>query len=370
MVNPDYRMKTLSFKLILLAFFSLHIPHSLIAGTILKQEIISQDIEDFDCHGSSIIETSDGALLAVWKGSPGKGYVNLNNKANVGIWCSRCNDGVWSPPQQIVDGGNTPIWTPVLCQLHSTEILLFYRVSPTPRQTITLLKRSFNSGQTWSTPEILPAGISGPTRSVPLVDELGTILCGSSEERGETGDEWKATACWIETSSDAGRSWKKFGPLEIPGKRFGAIEPVLFYDSEGNIKLLCRDRSNRIGETGFIHTATSLDGGVSWSDLQATDLPNPDSGVDAKEVAPGKIVLAYNSSHYNRFPLSLAISRDGGSSWQKAVDLETDSGEFPSMFVSSDGLLHITYAWIPGGKQQRFIKHVVIDPLTLFSNGL
>jgi predicted neuraminidase len=361
-------MRRFLFLLHLLVF--LYPPSSLKANFILKTEIISQNIADFDCHGPSLAETTDGILIAVWKGSPGKGYVNVNNKSDVAVWCSRCMNGVWTAPEKIVGGGNTPIWTPILCQLPSQETLLFYRSSPTPRQTIGLLMRSFDSGQSWSSPEILPAGISGPTRSAPLVNDQGTIICGSSEERGEATDVLKATACWIETSHDAGKTWKKFGPIEIPGRRFGAIEPILFHDAEGHLKMLCRDRANKVGEVGFIQAASSFDGGISWTALAATDLPNPDSGIDAKEIAPGKIVLAYNSDHVQRFPLSLAISNDGGSSWMKIADVETNSGEFPSLLTSSDGLLHVAYAWTPDGKQQRVIKHVVIDPQILFTNCL
>jgi predicted neuraminidase len=73
------------------------------------------------------------------------------------------------------------------------------------------------------------------------------------------------------------------------------------------------------------------------------------------------ILLIYNHSHTNRYPLSIALSRDSGNSWNKLFNIEEESGEFPSATLDSQDYLHVSYAWSPPGKTQRQIKHVVID---------
>ena len=153
----------------------------------------------------------------------------------------------------------------------------------------------------------------------------------------------------------------KIGPLEIPNRKFGPISPALFYDIDGNIKLLCRDRAVVIGETGYIWTSTSTDGGYTWSELTPTLLPNPDSGIDAADLGDGKIVLVYNHSHTSRFPLNAALSTDGGKTFSPPITLEKHSGEFPAAIMTSDGFVHITYAIAEEPHGQRRIKHVVLD---------
>lgn len=326
---------------------------------IINEEIISPNIENFDCHSSSIVEVSPGVLCAAWKGGHGKGMSNIHMKQDVGIWLSFFRDGQWSPPREIVNCPHSVCWSPILHKGIKGDLVLFYRIGMDPRHAVSVLKRSFDHGLSWSTEEILPAGIIGPTKTKPLIDKDGNLICGSSVETGGPEDELKATACWIEILS--GQEWSKYGPLEIPGKRFGCIEPALFFTRDGVLKMLCRDRSNRIGSEGWLWIAESKDMGKTWSELNKTHLPNPDSGIDVLALPNGNILLFYNNSHTNRYPLSVALSKDNGNSWDFLFNLEEESGEFPSAEMDSQGFVHISYAWTPPGKKQRQIKHVVMD---------
>jgi predicted neuraminidase len=114
---------------------------------------------------------------------------------------------------------------------------------------------------------------------------------------------------------------------------------------------------------GRICYADSADRGVTWSELKATTLENPNSGIDAVGLADGRIVLVYNPSNSKRTPLSVAVS-DDGSNWRRFLDLETEPGEYsyPAVIQAADGSLHVTYTW----KRQR-IRHVEI-PLSEIAN--
>ena len=329
-------------------------------GWKVKEEFLSPDRQPFDCHSSSLVETTPNHLCAVWKGGPGEGKSNIDLKKNVGIWMSHFNGKAWSEPQEIVHQEHSVCWNPVLCKLSESKLLLFYRVGPDPRRTVSFLKRSFDGGLTWSQEEILPAGIKGPAKNRPIVTAEGKLISPSSVEVGEPSDLWKATACWIEMSADEGVHWIKVGPLELPDRKFGPIEPALFYDAEGNLHMLCRDRAHKIGGTGYIWEATSQDGGYTWSALQQTLFPNPDAGFDVVDQGKGELVLIYNHSHTNRYPLSLSISSDGGVHWSEPFTID-GVGEFPSAIETSDGLIHITYAAPSSSEGQRRIKHLVID---------
>jgi predicted neuraminidase len=314
---------------------------------------ISPDIENYDCHSSSIVETAPSQLCVVWKAGHGTGKSNLD-LTNVGVWASLF-DGSWSPPQEIVTAPGSVCWNPVLCKNGAGELLLFYRMGATPRCAVSFLKRSSDEGHTWSAEEILPAGIVGPTLHKPIFTPKGTLISPSSMATGEPDDAFKATACWIEMYAD--NHWKKVGPLELAHRKFGVIEPALFYDREGNLRMLCRDRALRIQEKGYIWMAISKDNGLTWSDFKSTQLPNPDSGIEVVDLGAGKILLIYNHSHTDRHPLNWSLSLDGGDTWLPPELLDT-TGEFPSAIQCADGSIHITYARTRG--KQRGIKHTVI----------
>lgn len=327
---------------------------------VVKEEFLSPDRPHFDTHSSSIVESESGTLCAVWKGGPGEGLSNIDLKENVGVWKSTFDGTAWSEPVEIVSGGASVCWNPVLCKLSTGELALFYRMGPDPRRTVSFMKKSSDGGLSWSAEEILPAGITGPSKNKPIVTKEGVLICPASIAVGEPNDRFKATSCWLDISDDNGVHWKKVGPLELQGRKFGVIEPALFFDRKGHLRMFCRDRAHKIGETGYIWEAISRDGGLHWSEFKQTGLPNPDAAFDVVDLGNGKLLLIYNHSHTERFPLHIAVSSDGGDHWSDPVVLDS-VGEFPAGIVTKDGMVHVTYAAPAEGSEQRRIKHVVLD---------
>lgn len=324
------------------------LPCAVIANS--KQRIISPNITGCDCHCPCIIEVKPNLLCAVWRGGYGDGLCNVDRESHDGIWISFLNSGRWSKPELIIDSPDSVCWNPVLSKYPNGELALFYRVGRDPRHTISYVKKSADGGATWSVEEQLPEGIVGPTKSRPLFSN-GSLISGSSEE---TEDE---SNCWIEIFADAG--WSKYGPIAIPGKKFGAVEPTLFVGEANTLKLLCRDRSHKVGGLGWVWKAESNDGGKSWSELKKTELPNPDSAIDVLALSKENILLFYNHSQTHRYPLSIAKSIDSGNTWSFLLNIEDESGEFPSATLDDQGNLHVVYATASFGQCQRKIKHVV-----------
>jgi predicted neuraminidase len=104
---------------------------------------------------------------------------------------------------------------------------------------------------------------------------------------------------------------------------------------------------------------------MTWSEVQKTSLPNPNSGTDAVTLKDGRHLLVYNHTiRYAgkwggpRSPINVAISKDG-KKWFAVTELETEPGEFsyPAVIQSTDGMVHIIYTW-----KRKTIKHVVLDP--------
>lgn len=103
-----------------------------------------------------------------------------------------------------------------------------------------------------------------------------------------------------------------------------------------------------------------------------TQLPNPNSGIDAVTLTSGQQLLVYNHTQRNvgtprsRGLLNVAIS-DDGENWKAALVLENSPFEYsyPAVIQTKDGLVHVLYTW----RRQR-VRHVVIDPAKLTSEPI
>ncbi|MDB6034616.1 MAG: hypothetical protein JWM16_4954 [Verrucomicrobiales bacterium] len=309
-------------------------------SAVLRAEFIYEKAPFPSCHASSIAETKDG-LIATWFGG------KYEKSPDVGIWLSRHDGSQWLPPVEVAngkqkDGNQFPTWNPVLFQPKQGPLLLFYKVGPSPSKWWGMMMRSADAGKTWSEPEKLPG--LGPIKNKPVELADGTLLCGSSTE--DMG--WRVH---MERTSDLGRTWKSTGPLN-DGLVFAAIQPTILIHGPETLQILCRSEQSKITE------CWSKDNGLTWTPMEATTLPNPNSGIDAVTLKDGRFVVIYNHTIKGRTPLNLAISSDG-KAWKPGPVLESHPGEYsyPAIIQTKDGLLHATYTW----KRQR-IKHVVIDP--------
>ncbi|MEN8227881.1 MAG: sialidase family protein [Bacteroidota bacterium] len=332
---------------------------------VVRSEFIFQtkDVPFPSCHASTIEETVHG-LVAAW-------FAGTSEKdPDVGIWVSRYINGTWSTPEEVANGVQNrrkryPTWNPVLFQPAEGPLMLFYKVGPNPRQWWGMITTSDDEGKTWSKPVKMGMGpfdhLLGPIKNKPVQLEDGTILCPSSSE---TKDKWRVH---FELSNDMGKSWEVVGPIN-DGVEFDAIQPSVLFHPGGKLQILCRTKQ------GVISQSWSDDNGKTWSQMESTLLPNPNSGTDAVTLKDGRQILVYNhiipaETWGRRSKLHLAISKDG-INWNAALRLEDDPDpdseySYPAVIQTRDGLLHITYTW-----NRKVIKHVVVDPSMIESKAI
>lgn len=329
------------------------------SGGLLKSEFIfdSNAVTFPSCHASTLAETPEG-LVAAWFGGTHEKH------KDVCIWLSRNSGDKWSVPVEVANGIQSdtlryPTWNPVLFYKRP-ELLLFYKVGPSPSRWWGEWKTSSDNGKTWSSAVRLPASIVGPVKNKPLLLENGTLLCPSStEDHG-----WRVHMAWTE---DSGRTWAQTEALN-GGDTLPAIQPTLLKHRGGKLQLLCRTKRDHI------YTAWSGDNGKTWTPLSPTSLPNNNSGIDAVTLRDGRYLLVYNHADQthdkgDRNRLNLAVSNDG-ISWAAIMALENDPDteseySYPAVIQTSDGMVHITYTW-----NRKMIRHVVIDPAKITSTPI
>lgn len=332
------------------------------AGPVLRSGFIYEQAPYPQCHASTIVETTDGALAASWFGGTHEKH------PDVCIWFARFENGAWGEGVQVADGGQAdgtrhPTWNPVLFQPPGGDLILFYKVGPDPFGWWGMVITSADGGRSWSEPRRLPDGVLGPIKNKPEVLSDGSWISPSSTEAGEgvgadVGAGWRLH---FEISRDQGRSWTLTDPVETP-LNIDAIQPSILIHPEGVLQAVARARQGALASTW------SNDGGRTWSPIGAIDLPNPNSGTDAVTLADGRHLMIYNHSGHAadqpgkgpRYPLNVALS-DDGVAWRNVLTLESEpvpaGYAYPAVIQASDGLVHVTYT-----HDRTRIRHVVLDP--------
>lgn len=302
---------------------------AIVAHSASVNEFIFDSAPFASAHASNIVELRNGDYLASWFGGSAEG------KPDVAIWYSRHHAGKWSIPAVLVREPTVACYNPVAFYTKDGRLWVYYKFGPSPQQWSAGRLWSKDDGATWSAIEHLPAGLYGPIRAKPLLLADGTVISGTSVE------SYRSWACWIERSTDNGQTWRRIGPITVPGKN-GIIQPSVIQLGASHLRLYARSTQ----EIGRICIADSFDNGLTWSDAKPLELPNPDSGIDLVRLADGRIVLAFNNTTSRRTPLNLAISRDG-EHFRIFKTLEDSPGEFsyPSLVPSRSGDLLLSYTY-------------------------
>jgi len=347
--------------------FSLLIVHFAVTSraqspAIVREEFLYETAPFPECHAATIAETPKGLVAAFFGGT-------RERNPDVCIYVCRKDQGAthWTAPLNVANGIQNDTlryacWNPVLYQVPAGDLLLFYKVGPSPAKWKGWLIRSKDGGNTWSKPQALPEGILGPIKNQPVRLVNGALLCPTSTE----GNGWHIH---FEQTSDDGKTWQSSAP---PVDTFRAIQPTLLLYKNGSIQALSRSENRAILST------TSKDNGRTWSPQEPIQLPNNNSGIDGTTLADGRQILVYNhvlpppgETKGERSPLNVAVSPDG-KDWYAALVLDDDhTGQYsyPSVIQSANGKIHIVYTWY-----RKKIRYVEIDPTKLklvkITNGI
>lgn len=340
---------------------------------IVKDEFLYEFTSFPEAHAATITELPNGDLLAAYFGG------TKERNPDVSIWVSRKPKGAdkWDVPVLVADGTDAALnlkpsttatprkacWNPVLFTMPDGEVWLFFKIGETVPKWQGWVTKSKDNGRTWSRKESLPEGFIGPVKNKPEIID-GRLVCPSSTE-DETGWRFHVELYDMKTGQ-----WTSTGPIEAEERPLTddtkmrpikCIQPSILKLKDGRLQVLMRTHN------GLLATSFSSDGGLTWSKVTLSDIPNNQSGTDAVTLRDGRHVLIYNNfqtimgTHKGpRTPLSLAMSTDDGKTWHHVLTLE-DSPisrySYPAIIQGRNGHLYCVYTW-----RRKRIAFKEIDP--------
>jgi predicted neuraminidase len=307
-------------------------------------------------HSSAICALPTGGLFAVWYGGSREGA------ADVALFTSRLNtaSGEWAAPVTAVDRamaedeldrlvkkvGNAVIFP------DQSGVLWMVYVSVTVggwSGSALNVKTSRDEGRTWSDSQRLTLNpflnVSSLVRNKPILASDGRIGLPVYHEFALKFPQM----LWLTPGVDGRVDEYRIRNFSTAT---GLIQPTLVALGEDRVLMMLRDRS----DGRRLHTAYSGDNGWTWSEAEATGLPNPDSAIDALRLRDGRVLLVYNHAEHSRENLRLAVSADDGRTWRPGPVLEAERQReysYPHLVEDQRGRIHLTYTW-----QRERIKHV------------
>jgi predicted neuraminidase len=344
-------------------------------------------------HAPSIVQLSDGSMLASWYRGSGERKAD-----DVAVFGARLapNSQQWSEPFLLVDtpgfpDGNTAMWIDPKGRLHLFWPLVLANtwescitqqlIAENPlgdskpnwikQQSLWLKPEDFSNDANAKLDRFLAAIPAIPTDLQKEIAEVRTRLSDKLFQRLGWQTRCKPTLLksgrvllplYTDTysfslmaiSDDMGNTWRASKPLI----GFGNIQPSVLQRRDGGLVAFMREN----GLTQHIRICESLDDGETWGEVTSSPLPNPGSGVDAVTLPNGHWVLIYNDTVKGRNKLAVSLSTDEGKTWNATRHLEDHSSgsyHYPAIIVDADGNLHAIYSYfVEGGKS---MKHAVFN---------
>ncbi len=312
-----------------------------------------------------LIKDKKGAMAAAWYSGSREGA------RDVSIYLSRLDPdtGLWSKPRPVMDrhtasrdlGRRVKKVGNALLHMDSAGVLwMFYSTISVGGWSMSTLSytHSLDGGITWAKSRRMllspVANLTNNVKNKAVALDDGSFLIPAYHELARKFSE-------VVRFDPASQRYEK-RKMSSPSGGVRAIQPAVVGGQGGTLSALFRNMGRNMarGEGNNAYLSTSHDGGATWTGLALTNLPNPNSGLDALRLSDGRMLAAANDLGKGRHRLSLLVSKDNGMSWKQLYKIEDeDEGEefsYPFLARDSEGNIHLAYTY----KRER-IKHVIFN---------
>lgn len=314
------------------------------------------DLQPWGAHASGIAVLTDGSVLVNWYGGTCAG-VNPHTGALRGdpvgasrLYLARLNPGESSfeEPELLAGDGRIRYMDANLF-VDGEALWAFYVADGGKNDTIVYRKATDAGGRTWGPQRVAHAGILARIMNPPH-RHSGRIFAPISAFDKRIGP-WRDVI--VLCSEDDGERWRYIARIEASDDHVALREPC-FVTVGDELHMYARamvyasfwEKADVEDPRWRAHRSVSRDGGRTWSPAEPVDIPNYDSKCHVVAYSDRELIMAYNPVQ-ERYPLMLAVSHDGGSSWRDVATIESGPGEmsYPTLFVDASGRLHLSYTW-------------------------
>jgi predicted neuraminidase len=290
----------------------------------------------FFCHAPTLLETTNGDLLAAWYAYPEE----ESRDASLVLACKRADRTEWDPARRIFRPSQFSLGNPVLFQAPDGMLWLYFVALRGSywNDAETYGSCSRDEGANWSSPRKLGRDKGTMLRHPPIPLGNGSLLLPVYDEPSRES--------FLLSSRPPYHDWRevhRFAGLPI-------IQPAVIRVGASTLALFFRPFS----DVRRIWRSVSGDDGVSWSTPVRTDLPSPLTGLAAFTYRDGIAVVYNHTEEQRRYPLSIAVSDFTGVSWSRPWHLETIEYEvsYPSFLCDAGGWIRGVYSY-----NRRMIKY-------------
>jgi len=281
------------------------------------------------------VQLKDGRLMLVYTHFTGGG--GDNSAAHLAARFSADGGHTWATEDVEVVGreGKMNVMSVSLLRLQDGRLALFYARKNSLADCRPWVRFSTDEAKTWSDPvQIVPDSQVGyyvlnNDRVVQL--HSGRLVVPLSQHNGPGWKKWTGYGpqmCYL--SDDKGVTWRRSRTVltgEQPdGRRVVLQEPGIIELRDGRLMMFCRTTA------GCQYESFSTDGGDTWTKMKPSSLISPCSPASIERIpTTGDLLVVWND-HRNvprelkgkRTPLTVAVSRDEGRTWEHVHTLYDD----------------------------------------------
>jgi sialidase-1 len=291
-------------------------------------------------------------------------------KSHIVISSSFDDGNTWTEPKEIsidIPKKHLIISHPTLLKINEAgHIMLFFLVKYDIKSIDIMYKESFDNGKTWGEHKIVFGENQGYQilNNNRVIFENGRIIIPLSIPSNEKGFliNYEDFSVFYYYSDDLGKTWVKSPRLT---SFFALLEPGIVQINNNEYLMYIRT------DLGKILFARTHNKGLNWT-FEPSNIKSPSSPQKIIKVPDSNdliMVWNYTDDNFrahvgNRNPLSLAVSKDKGYTWNYLVDIErfdSDSDKvkynysYPSISIY-DSTIYITYFEIYRGSSLKLAR--------------
>ncbi len=303
------------------------------------QFLYNPDKYGYHCHVPTLMESVSGDFLAAWYAYPEK------ETAGARLVLVRKPKGAeeWKRSQPVLEPFKSSAGNPVLFQNPSNGViwLMFVLINRQYWDDAEIyISCSEDDGHTWSSSEKIDNSRGIMIRHQP-------VFCADSNPLLPVHDEAGRHSLLLKRNFGRWEQVYKFDDPEL-------IQASLIRESENRLSLFFRP----VDDPRRIWRSHSANEGKTWTQPMRTPLPCPLSGISAFKYGEYLVMVYNHTEDHCRYPLSISISPNGGTTWGKPWHIDQVDREvsYPVFIAGTDGLIHGVYTYM-----RRMVKYVSFE---------